>query len=99
MILASLISYPQAIVLGLLQGVSELFPIEIRGMAIALFYATATLCGAVAPSLFGYLVQSGSKGSLLTGYALAASLMLIAAGTALKLGEDAEGRSLESLTS
>ncbi len=36
MILAALISYPRAIVLGLLQGVSELFPISSLGHAVIL---------------------------------------------------------------
>src|SRR6266508_2786822 len=36
MIAASLISYPQAIVLGLLQGVSELFPVSSLGHSVIL---------------------------------------------------------------
>lgn len=72
---------------------SELFPIEIRGMTLALFDAIATL--AVAPTLFGALVQSGSREALFAGYAGASMLMLVAALAAHRLGVDAEGRSPE----
>jgi MFS family permease/mono/diheme cytochrome c family protein len=47
--------------------VSELFPVEIRGMVIALFYAVATLIGASAPTIFGALVQSRSRLALFEG--------------------------------
>ena len=41
---------------------SEIFPMETRAMAIALFYALGTLIGGVsAPFLFGYLIGSGSQ--------------------------------------
>jgi MFS family permease len=79
--------------------VSELFPVEIRGMAIATFYAFATLCGAGAPLLFGVIVDTGEPMQLFAGYALAASLMIVAAVIARKLAVDAEGRSLESICS
>jgi len=59
--------------------VSELFPVEIRGMAIAVFFAFATLVGAAAPALFGKIVDSKSSAALFAGYALAAGLMIAAA--------------------
>jgi MFS family permease len=77
--------------------VSELFPVELRGMAIALFYAFGTLVGAIAPSLFGAIVDTGSKANLFYGYVLAAVLMIGAAVVARVYGVNAEGRSLESL--
>jgi MFS family permease len=78
--------------------VSELFPLELRAMAIALFYAVGTgVGGLVAPALFGALIQSGSRHELFLGYALAAALMLGAAATALALGVAAERRPLEEL--
>jgi MFS family permease len=78
--------------------VSELFPVELRGMAIALFYAIGTACGGLAaPALFGALIESGSRAQVFGGYAVGAALMLLAAGVALVLGVAAEGRSLESL--
>jgi MFS family permease len=65
--------------------VSEIFPLEIRGMAIAIFYALGTLVGGVgAPALFGYLISTHSRTSLFYGYALGAALMVFAAATELK---------------
>jgi MFS family permease len=78
--------------------VSELFPLEIRAMAIALFYAIGTgVGGLLAPALFGALIQSGSRTELFAGYALGAGLMLVAALAALWLGVAAERRGLEEL--
>ncbi|MEP6862119.1 MAG: MFS transporter [Deltaproteobacteria bacterium] len=77
--------------------VSELFPVEIRGMAIATFFAFATLVGSAAPLLFGRIVDAGSPAQLFAGYALSAGLMIGAAVIARWLGVAAEGRSLEAL--
>ena len=79
--------------------VSELFPVELRGMAIAVFYAFGTLVGAGAPTLFGAIVDTGDPRRLLAGYALASVLMLAAAVVARVFGVDAERRSLEDITS
>src|SRR5262249_18185144 len=58
--------------------VSEIFPVELRGMVIALFFAVCTLIGGtVAPSLFGRLVDTGSRRDLFYGYLLAPGLLLI----------------------
>ncbi|WP_428396142.1 MFS transporter [Lichenicoccus sp.] len=77
---------------------SEVFPLEIRALAIALFYAIGTVIGgAAAPWLFGELIEVGGAGPLALGYVGAAVLMLIAAIVALVLGVDAEGKSLESI--
>ncbi len=78
--------------------VSELFPVAMRGMAIAIFYALATLVGAIAPTLFGAIVERGGRWPLFWAYALAATLMAIAAAVAWWLGVNAEGRSLEALS-
>ncbi len=78
--------------------VSEIFPLEIRALAIAIFYAAGTLVGgAGAPILFGYLVGSGSRPALFWGYLAAAALMAIAAGAEAWLGVKAEGQSLEKI--
>ena len=77
--------------------VSEIFPLETRAMAIALFYALGTLIGGVAaPLIFGKLIGE-SVAAVAYGYAGAALLMLIAAGVEARLGIDAEGKSLESI--
>jgi MFS family permease len=76
---------------------SEIFPLETRALAIALFYALGTLIGGVAaPALFGALIGAGI-GDVAWGYAAAAVLMLFAAGVEIKFGIDAEGKSLESI--
>lgn len=79
--------------------VSEIFPLEIRALAISLFYAGGTLVGGVgAPALFGVLIGTGSKTNLFWGYLLAAALMLGAAATEWKLGIKAERQSLERVS-
>lgn len=78
--------------------VSEVFPMEIRAMAIALFYAIATgLGGITGPIIFGQLIGTGDRSDLLIGYGLAAALMIGAAVAELILGVRAEQRSLESV--
>ncbi len=78
--------------------VSELFPVELRGMAIALFYAVGTAAGGLAaPALFGRLVESGSRGKVFIGYLIGAGLMLLAGGVAAVLGVPAEKKSLEKI--
>jgi MFS family permease len=77
---------------------SEIFPLETRALAIACFYALGTaIGGSTSPLLFGWLIESGSAWRVSGGYALAAALLLVAAGTELVLGIEAEGRSLESI--
>ncbi len=79
--------------------VSELFPLEARALAIAVFYALGTgIGGALAPLLFGALAGTGSSAMVSAGYAAAAVLMLAAAVAELKLGVNAEGRALESVS-
>ncbi len=78
--------------------VSELFPVELRGMAIAVFYAVGTGAGGVlAPALFGALVGTGSRGGVLQGYYLGAGLMILASIVAAFIALPAEGRSLEEI--
>ena len=79
--------------------VSEIFPLEMRAVAISIFYALGTLVGgAAAPWLFGRLIDSGSRTHLLWGYILAAALMLVAAAAEAIWGVAAEGKSLEEIT-
>lgn len=78
--------------------VSEIFPLETRGMAIAFFYAVGTGLGGVgAPWLFGTLIGTGSKSAIFGGYLGAAALMLLAAFVEFRLGVDSEGKSLEEI--
>jgi MFS family permease len=78
--------------------VSESFPIEVRALAIAFFYALGTAIGGIgAPWLFGVLVETGEPVAIAWGYALGALLMLAAAAIALRLGVAAERKSLEEV--
>lgn len=78
--------------------VSELFPVELRGIAIAFFYAVGTGAGGlVAPALFGWLVQSGSPDRVFAGYAVGAVLMILGGLVAAVLGVPAERKSLEQI--
>jgi MFS family permease len=78
--------------------VSEVFPLEMRAIAISLFYALGTaLGGFVGPPLYGAMIEGGSRGGLFAAYALAGALMCVAAFVAWKLGVDAERRPLEEV--
>jgi MFS family permease len=78
--------------------VGESFPLEMRALGIALFYALGTLVGGVVgPTLFGALIEGGERTDIMWGYLLGAALMLVAAGTEWKLGFAAEGKSLEDV--
>jgi len=78
--------------------VSETFPIEIRALAIAFFYAVGTgIGGVVAPSLFGFLIDTGSRASVFGGYLLASFMMVLAGYIAWRWGTDAERKPLESV--
>jgi MFS family permease len=78
--------------------VSESFPLEVRALAIAVFYALGTALGGIAaPLLFGALIGTGDPAAIAGGYAFGATLMLIAAGVELWLGVPAERRALEDV--
>jgi MFS family permease len=78
--------------------VSEIFPLEIRALAIAIFYSAGTAVGGiVAPWFFGFLIDTGLRWALYIGYLIAAALMLCAAGVELWLGIAAEQMSLEHI--
>jgi MFS family permease len=78
--------------------VSECFPLEVRALSIALFYALGTGIGGVgAPWLFGALIGTGEPVAIAWGYALGAALMLVAAVAAAWLGVSAECKPLEAV--
>lgn len=78
--------------------VSEIFPLEMRALAIALFYSVGTAIGGLgAPALFGSLIETGRREMLVMGYLLGAFLMLAAAGVEWWIGVDSEQRSLEDV--
>jgi MFS family permease len=78
--------------------VSETFPLEVRALAIALFYAIGTGIGGVfGPALFGALIDSGSRFSVYAGYLFGSALMIAAAWIGWKYAIAAERQSLESV--
>jgi MFS family permease len=78
--------------------VSEIFPLEIRALAIATFFSAGTAAGGIAaPWFFGRLIDTGSRTALFYGYLVAAGLMVIAAIVEVVLGVDAERTSLEEI--
>lgn len=78
--------------------VAESFPLEIRALAIAIFYALGTgLGGVAAPWLFGLLIESGSRDRLLLGYGLGAALMAGAALLSRFMGAANERKPLEAV--
>ena len=78
--------------------VGETFPLEVRAVAISVFYAFGTLVGGVAgPVVFGTLIGTGDRGQLMWGYMLGGVLMLGAAGIEAWLGVEAAKRSLEEV--
>ncbi|VWX62367.1 Predicted arabinose efflux permease, MFS family [Burkholderiales bacterium 8X] len=78
--------------------VSEVFPLQMRAIAIAIFYAVGTGAGGfVAPILFGTLIETGSRGAVAVGYAIGAALVIVAGLLALRYAVNAERRSLEDI--
>jgi MFS family permease len=79
--------------------VSEIFPLEIRALAIAFFYAIGTGIGGIAgPLLFGALIDTGSRVSVAMGYVAGAILMGFAALAEALWGVAAERKPLEALS-
>jgi MFS family permease len=78
--------------------VSEVFPLEIRALAIAIFYACGTFVGGVfGPALYGYIVGTGSRTLLFWGYIAGAVVMAAGGLVEVWLGVAAERKSLESI--
>jgi MFS family permease len=78
--------------------VSETFPLEIRALAIAIFYAVGTGIGGIAgPIVFGMLIETGSRPTVFAGYLFAAVLMIAASFVALRYGVAAERKPLEQV--
>ncbi|WP_238011900.1 MFS transporter [Dactylosporangium sp. AC04546] len=76
--------------------VSEIFPIEVRAQAIAVFFAIAQCFGAIGPIFYGWLIGEGEDpGKLFIGYLIGALVMIIGGVVEAVIGVDAEGKSLE----
>ena len=78
--------------------VSEIFPIEIRAEALAVFFAIAQVVGAVGPAFYGALIGNGtSRTGLTIGYLVGGGIMILGGIVEVFLGIDAEGKPLEEV--
>jgi MFS family permease len=78
--------------------VSEVFPLQMRGLAISIFYVVGTGAGGFAgPVLFGSLIETGSRGAVAAGYAVGAAMVIAAGLLALRYAVDAERKPLEEI--
>jgi MFS family permease len=78
--------------------VSEIFPVEVRAKAIAVFFAIAQSFGAFGPWIYGQLIGSGQDHfKVFIAYIIGAAVMIIGGGVEIVIGIDAEGRSLEDI--
>ena len=78
--------------------VSEMFPLEVRAKAIAVFFAIAQCFGFLGTHLYGHLIGTGTDpNALYWGYMLGAGAMILGGLVAAFLGVDAEGKSLEDV--
>jgi hypothetical protein len=77
---------------------SEVFPLEVRAKAIAVFFAIAQLFGAFGSHWYGHLIGDGTdRNSLFVGYLVGAGAMIVGGVVAIFFGVDAEGKALEDV--
>jgi MFS family permease len=77
--------------------VSEIFPMETRAMAIALFYACGTGVAIAAPWTFGKLIETGSVGYVTMAFAIGGVMMAIGGIVEILIGVEAAGKALEAV--
>jgi MFS family permease len=77
---------------------SEVFPLEVRAKAIAVFFAIAQAFGAFGSAWYAHLIGTGSdRNTLFAGYIVGAIAMVLGGLAAVFFGVNAEGRSLEDV--
>jgi MFS family permease len=77
--------------------VSEIFPMETRAMAIALFYAIGTGIAIAAPWTFGKLIETGSIRDVAIAFVIGGAIMIVGGVVEILLGVEAAGKSLEAV--
>ena len=77
--------------------VSEIFPMETRAMAIALFYAIGTGIAIAAPWTFGKLIETGSVTDVAIAFLIGGAIMILGGLVEVILGVEAAGKSLEAV--
>jgi MFS family permease len=79
--------------------ISEIFPIEMRSQAMAIFFSMGLgIGGVISPSLFGWLVSKKNREDIFISYLFAAFVMIFAGIFGFYFGVDSEGKSLESIS-
>jgi MFS family permease len=79
---------------------SEVFPLQMRALAISIFYAIGTGTGGfIAPVLFGWLIASGDRANVAMGYGAGAVLAILAGLLVRSHAVDAERKPLEEVAS
>ena len=77
---------------------SEVFPLEVRAQAIAVFFAIAQIFGAFGTHWYGHLIGNGTdRTSLFVGYIVGAGAMILGGVIAIFFGVAAEGKALEDV--
>jgi MFS family permease len=79
--------------------VSEIFPMELRAQAIAVFFAIAQAFGALGPTVYGNFLASGKRSELMIGYLIGAGVMVVGGIFEVAFGVSAERKSLEDVAS
>ena len=78
--------------------VSEIFPIEIRAEALAVFFAIPQIFGAIGPVFYGVLIGNGTnRTGLAIGYLVGGGIMIIGGLVEIVFGVNAEGKPLEEI--
>ncbi len=78
--------------------VSEIFPMETRALAIAIFYAVGTgIGGIIGPQLFAPMVATGKASEVFKALAIGAILMIVGGIAELVFGVKAERQRLERI--
>jgi MFS family permease len=77
---------------------SEVFPLEVRAKAIAVFFAIAQAFGWAGTKLYSSLIGTGNDpNKLFVGYLIGAGMMILGGLAEIFLGVAAEGKSLEDI--
>jgi MFS family permease len=77
--------------------VSEIFPMETRAMAIALFYACGTGVAIAAPWTFGKLIETDSVTNVAIAFVIGGVIMIIGGIIEILLGVEAARKPLEAV--
>ena len=77
--------------------VSEIFPMETRAMAIALFYAIGTGVAIAAPWTFGKLIETAHYGPVALAFVIGGAIMIMGGVVEILLGVEAAQKSLEAV--